>query len=73
VMGKETRNYFHLKGLLWRRYLLGKDKFQLVFFFVVLRLRTYTLSSGPTPWAIPPAHFCDDFFLDRILQTICPG
>jgi hypothetical protein len=32
------------------------------------------LNSGPSPWATPPALFCDGFFLrDRISWTICSG
>jgi hypothetical protein len=31
------------------------------------------MDSCPTPWAIPPALFCDEFFWDRVLRTICLG
>jgi hypothetical protein len=37
-------------------------------FFV---LQYWGLNSGPTTWATPPAHFCDRFFWDWVLQTIC--
>jgi hypothetical protein len=30
------------------------------------------LNSGPTPWATPPALFCDGVFQARVLRTICP-
>jgi hypothetical protein len=38
-----------------------------VFFF----LWYWGLNSGPAPWATPPALFCDEFFQDRVLLTIC--
>jgi hypothetical protein len=40
-----------------------------IFFF----LQYWGLNSGPTPWATPRALFCDGFFQDRVLRTICPG
>jgi hypothetical protein len=40
------------------------------FFFF---LRCWDLNSWPTPWATPPALFCDVFFQDRVLQTFCLG
>jgi hypothetical protein len=42
----------------------------LIFFFF---LQYWDLNSGPMPWATPPAFFCDMFFWDRVLWTICPG
>jgi hypothetical protein len=31
------------------------------------------LNTGTKPWANPPILFCNGFFQDRVLQTICPG
>jgi hypothetical protein len=31
------------------------------------------LNSGPSPWAIPLALFCDGFFRGRVSPTICLG
>jgi hypothetical protein len=31
------------------------------------------LNSRPTPWATPPALFCDGFFQNRVSRTICPS
>jgi hypothetical protein len=31
------------------------------------------LNSGPTPWATPPALYCDEYFQDRVSWTICPS
>jgi hypothetical protein len=31
------------------------------------------LNSGPLPWDTPPALFCDGFFWDRVLWTVCLG
>jgi hypothetical protein len=31
------------------------------------------LNSRPSPWAIPPALFCDGSFQDRVSWTICLG
>jgi hypothetical protein len=41
--------------------------------FCILRfsLEYWSLNSGPTPWAIPPRHFCDSVFWDRVSGTIC--
>jgi hypothetical protein len=36
-------------------------------------LQYWDLNSGPTPWATPPALFCDGFFQDRVSGTISPG
>jgi hypothetical protein len=33
----------------------------------------WSLNSGPSPWATPPALFCDEYFWDRVSRTICPG
>jgi hypothetical protein len=33
----------------------------------------WNLNSGPTPWATPPALFCEGFFWERNLWTICLG
>jgi hypothetical protein len=44
----------------------GVDNLRL--FFSVL-----CLNSGPTLWVTPPALFCERFFWDRILWTICIG
>jgi hypothetical protein len=35
-------------------------------------LQYWGLSSRPTPWATPPVHFCDEFFWEKVLQTL-PG
>jgi hypothetical protein len=29
------------------------------------------LNSGPSPWATPPALFCEGFFWDKVPRTIC--
>jgi hypothetical protein len=40
-------------------------------FFFFFFLYYWDLSSGPTPWATPPAHFCDFFFFqESVLWTI---
>jgi hypothetical protein len=31
------------------------------------------LNSGPSPWATPPALFCDGYFWDRVSWSICLG
>jgi hypothetical protein len=36
-------------------------------------LKYWGLNSGPTPWAISLALFCDGCFQDRVSWTICPG
>jgi hypothetical protein len=41
--------------------------------FVYLSLQYWGLSSGPTPWATPPAPFCEGSFQDRVLRTVCLG
>jgi hypothetical protein len=33
----------------------------------------WDLNSDPTPWATPPALFCEGFFRDRFSWTISPG
>jgi hypothetical protein len=40
-------------------------------FFLFFLLWCWGLNSGPTPWAIPPALFCDRCFRNRVLGTIC--
>jgi hypothetical protein len=42
-------------------------------FFFFFFLQHQGLNSEPTPWATPPALFCDGYFQDRVSQTICPG
>jgi hypothetical protein len=42
----------------------------LLFLFFFAQLGS---NSGPTPWAAPPALFCDGFFIDRVSRVICPG
>jgi hypothetical protein len=39
------------------------------FFF----LQYWGLNLRSTPWAAPPSLFCDGFFWDKVLQTICRG
>jgi hypothetical protein len=41
--------------------------------FVLFCFLYWGLNSGPTSWATPPAHFCDQFFLDRVSWTIRLG
>jgi hypothetical protein len=41
--------------------------------FLNIFLQYWGLNSGPTPWATPPAPFCEGFFWDRVSQTFCPG
>jgi hypothetical protein len=36
-------------------------------------LRYWGLNSGPIPWATPPALFCEGFFQERVLWTVCLG
>jgi hypothetical protein len=31
------------------------------------------VDSGPSPWATPPALFCDGYFRDRVLASYLPG
>jgi hypothetical protein len=42
------------------------------FFFFSFLFQYWGLNSGPTPWATPPAFFCDGFFWDSVSWTICP-
>jgi hypothetical protein len=42
-----------------------------IFFFCFLLY--WSLNSGCTPWATPPALFCDGFFRDRVSWTIFPS
>jgi hypothetical protein len=44
--------------------------FSLWVFVVVV---VFSLNSGPTSSAIPPALLCDGFFQERVSWTICPG
>jgi hypothetical protein len=47
---------------------------KILLFLLWLVLRYWSLNSGPTPWATPPAFFFGDgFFENRVLGTICPG
>jgi hypothetical protein len=47
----------------------SQPMFELLFIFFV----DWGLNSGPTPRGIPPALFCDEFFRDRVSQTMCLG
>jgi hypothetical protein len=42
------------------------------FYFI---LHYWGLNPGTSPWATPPALFCEGgfFFWDRVLWTVCPG
>jgi hypothetical protein len=43
------------------------------FLMCLIFFQCWDLNWGPTPWATPPALFCDRFFWDKVLWTICPG
>jgi hypothetical protein len=49
------------------------DIFSFSFFLCFFFLQYWGLNSGPTPWVSPPALFCEGFFQDRVLRTICLG
>jgi hypothetical protein len=42
----------------------------IVWFFF---LQYWDLNTGPSPWAIPPALFCEFFFKDRVSLTVFLG
>jgi hypothetical protein len=41
--------------------------------FIYLCFVVLGLNSGPTPWATPPALFCEGFFWNRVPWIICLG
>jgi hypothetical protein len=41
--------------------------------FFLFLFRYWGLNSGPSPWATPPALFCEGCFQVRVSWTICPG
>jgi hypothetical protein len=48
--------------------------FEYIYCFFFFFLQYWGLNSGPSPWATPPALFCDFFFFqDSVSRTICPG
>jgi hypothetical protein len=36
-------------------------------------LWSWGMNSGLTPWATPPALFCDGFYWDRVSELFCPS
>jgi hypothetical protein len=55
-----------LRGLVWNRRWRLLQFFVVVFAVLGFELRAYILSHSTR-------HFWEGFFLDRVLQTICPG
>jgi hypothetical protein len=42
-------------------------------FYLFIFLQCWGLNWGSSPWATPPAHFCFEYFRDRVSWAICPG
>jgi hypothetical protein len=70
-----------LISLIWNYYIIvnmtylqmnliwPSDGYRLFFFF----LWYWGSNSGPSPWATPPALFCEGFYSDRVSRIICLG
>jgi hypothetical protein len=56
-----------LLGISEQKTLDNRDQSYLTLLLIKISLSV----SGPTPWATPPALFCDGFFQDRVSWTIC--
>jgi hypothetical protein len=54
-------------------YLGLSSLFHIPLFLFVFIFQCWGLNTGHTPWATPPALFCDTFSQDRVLWTICLG